>query len=43
MNNHLEIIRAPPFTNLGILLKPAEALLGLALIKTPIWQNLSFC
>ncbi|SMN11479.1 hypothetical protein SPBRAN_1751 [uncultured Candidatus Thioglobus sp.] len=32
----------PPFTNLDILLKPAEARLGLALIKSPIWQNLSF-
>ncbi|SMN10564.1 hypothetical protein SPBRAN_657 [uncultured Candidatus Thioglobus sp.] len=28
---------------MGILLKPAEALLGLALIKTQIRQNLSFC
>ncbi|SMN12215.1 hypothetical protein SPBRAN_428 [uncultured Candidatus Thioglobus sp.] len=27
---------------MGILLKPAEALLGLALIKYPIRRNLSF-
>ncbi|SMN12176.1 hypothetical protein SPBRAN_387 [uncultured Candidatus Thioglobus sp.] len=31
------IIKMPLFTNLAILLKPAEARLGLALIKSPIW------
>ncbi|SMN11566.1 hypothetical protein SPBRAN_1847 [uncultured Candidatus Thioglobus sp.] len=39
MNNH----QNTTLHQLGSLLKPAEVLLGLALIKTSIWQNLSFC
>ena len=33
----------PPFTYLSILTKPALALLGQALLKTPTKQNLTSC